>query len=210
MMQPSTRVRGGWRVACLTVCLLGAACLLSTGSTGWLPGAFSTAVRPGRASTQPLMAEKGGKLANQQYVEGETNIWTKARTDEDKANIAKADQARKEFDMRNGKQTWYGPMGKKEEQVSSKSDMGMAGNYMNRAGMYGAQDDMRAKAAQQRAEFMARNGMEEWYDVTRGARVEELSSAVAASRSPAVAAAAPAAPAAAAPELTANQKEAYK
>jgi len=205
MMQTSTRVRP----AVLTVLgLLGTACLLRYSSAmGFLPGAFSTtAVRPGhwvwvpdRASA-PVM--EGGKLANQVYVEGETNLWGRPMSDDDKANMMKADQLRKDFDERNGKKTWFGPMADKEGSQESR-DEGMSGSYINRAGLFGAQDDMRAKAAATRAAFMARNGQEEWYDVTQGMRVEEMLERGIAPGAPSTAAVA------AAPALTDNQKAAY-
>jgi hypothetical protein len=103
------------------------------------------------------------------FVEGETDVLGRPLDDETKANIMKADQARKEFDLRNNKKTWFGPLGKKEEDESG----GSGPAYMQKAGLFGNQDDARDKAAQMRAEFRGRNGEEEWYDVANGARVGE-------------------------------------
>jgi len=243
-MQPSTRMRSPTRVLLLCVLgLLGTACLLRYSSaTGWHPtlawaGAFTpTAVRsaePHWVRVRLPVMEGKGKLAPRTYVEGETDVlgrpldderkanimkadqarkefderngiksWSgtlgdqkddtsskrvaagqiqtafvegetdvlgRPLDDETKANIAKADQARKEFDLRNNKKTWFGPLGKKEEDESG----GSGPAYMQKAGLFGNQEDAREQAARMRAEFRARNGEEEWYDVSNGARVGE-------------------------------------
>jgi hypothetical protein len=158
------------------------------------------------------MAEKGGKLAQQQYVEGETNLWGQPLAEDTKANFAKADQARKDFDMRNNVDSWKGPMAREEGPTETYKKTSSA--YESRSSMYGAQDDMLAQAAQLRADFMARNGETEWLDVQQNTRVEELEqrglglSPIGAGSALGGAKAAPAA-SAAAPQLTANQQAAY-
>jgi len=134
----------------------------------------------GPPRSPPVMAEKkGGQM--QQYVEGETNLWGQPLAEDTKANFAKADQIRKDFDMRNNKQTWFGPMADRPgvEVASEKS------------------------AAQLRADFMARNGQTEWLDVMSNTRLDDTGPG----GSPAISAAAPSE---ATPALTDNQQAAYK
>jgi len=192
----SVRVRAGGRVAALVLGMLGTACLLRSNSAmGWIQGAFAPAAASRAA---PVMAE-GGKLAQQKYVEGETNIWGRPLSEDEKTNFAKADQIRKDFDLRNNQKSWFGPMA--DQNMDVATDSKTPADYMSRAALYNNQDANRAKAAQIRADFMARNGQSEWYDATSNERVENLPGGA-----PAVSAAAPAAP----PQLTANQKAAYQ
>jgi len=137
----------------------------------------------------------------QQYVEGETNLWGQPLAEDTKANFAKADQIRKDFDMRNNKQTWFGPMADRPgvEVASEKS----AAKWESRSQLYGAQDANLAKAAQLRADFMARNGQTEWLDVMSNTRLDDTGPG----GSPAISAAAPSE---ATPALTDNQQAAYK
>jgi len=205
----STRVRAGWRSAGLVLgLLLGTACLLRSGATGWIHGAIS----PASASrAAPAMAEKGGQLQKQQYKEGETNLWGQPLAEDTKANFAKADQARKEFDMRNNVDTWRGPMAEEEEGPTGEVYKRTSSAYGSRAAMYGAQDDMLAKAAQLRADYMARNGQTEWLDVQQNERVENMAGGLSPIGAGSALGAAKDAPAAsaAAPQLTANQQAAY-
>lgn len=193
----SVRVRAGWRVAGLVLGMLGTACLLRSNSAmGWIQGAFAPAVASRAA---PVMAE-GGKLAQQKYVEGETNIWGRPLSEDEKTNFAKADQIRKDFDLRNNQKSWFGPMANKEGDMGVADDSKTPADYMSRSALYNNQDSNRAKAAQIRADFMARNGQSEWYDATSNERLENLPGGV-----PAVSAAAPAAA-----QLTDAQKAAYQ
>merc|ERR1719389_908151 len=92
-----------------------------------------------------------------------------------------------------------GPTGEVYKRTSSA--------YASRASMYGAQDDMLAKAAQLRADYMARNGQTEWLDVQQNERVENLAGGLSPIGAGSALGAAKSAPAAsaAAPQLTANQ-----
>lgn len=194
----TVRVRAGWRAAGLVLGMLGTACLLrSSSAAGWIQGAFAPAAASRAA---PVMADKG-ELAPQTYVEGETNLWGSPLSDETKGNFAKADQIRKDFDMRNNKDTWYGPMA--DRPGSETRDEKAAAKYESRSQLYGAQDANLAKAAQIRADFMVRNGKTEWLDVMSNTRLDELGPGGA----PAVSAAAPSE---ASPALTANQQAAYQ
>jgi hypothetical protein len=108
-------------------------------------------------------------LAARTYVEGETDVLGRPLDDERRANIAAADQARKEFDLRNGKKTWSGTLAKEESETTAL-DTRDRYEYRDRAV---EDEEARAEAARKRAEFMARTGETEWLDVTRSGRLSD-------------------------------------